>query len=35
MNYINITGGKKYQRDEIVDEIVDNVEVEEVQLENE
>lgn len=27
--------GKKYQRDEIVDEIVDNVEVEEVQLENE
>jgi hypothetical protein len=27
--------GKKYQKDEIVDEIVDSVEVEEVQLENE
>jgi hypothetical protein len=27
--------GKKYQKEEIVDEIVDNVEVEEVQLENE
>ena len=27
--------GKKYQRNEIVDEIVDNIETEEVQLENE
>ncbi len=27
--------GKKYQREEIVDEIVDTVETEEVQLENE
>jgi len=27
--------GKKYQREEIVDEIVDNIETEEVQLENE